>query len=179
MNWLLKKLGYRERKPRRGREYRGADFFVRMEPRFRELVSITYQREGSTLNLDGERIGKRWEGVSVKIPKQVDAARVPQLVADLETAFRAMGDDYVIYRSLGTDAVPEAEREAAMTELRDMGFEIDVSPDGSQVRQKRREGAPQLDAETMRKQTPRIMSLIHAVRGKRERFEILAKSKDF
>lgn len=179
MNWLLQKLGYRERKPRRGREYHGADFFVRMEPIFRELVSITYKREGNTLNLEGERIGKRWEGVSLKIPKQLDAARVPQVVADLEAAFRAMGDDYVIYRSMGTDTVPETERQAAVTELRGMGFDIEVSPDGSQVRQKRREGAPHVDAETMRKQTPRIMSLILAIRGKRERLEILAKSKEF
>lgn len=179
MNRLLKKLGYRGRKPRGGREYSGADFFVRIEPIGRELVSITYKRQRRTLNLEAERIGKRWEGVSVKVPKQLDAERVPSLVADLETAFRAMGDDYVIYRSLGTDIMPETERQAAITELRDMGFEIEVSSDGSQIRQKRREGAPHTDIETMRKQTPRIMSLLHAVRGKRERFEILAKSKEF
>lgn len=89
MNWLLQKLGFRERKLGRGREYRGTDFFVRMEPIFRELVSIAYKR------------------------------------------------------------------------------------------QKRREGAPPTDIETLRNQTPRMMSLLHAVRGKRERFEILAKSKEF
>lgn len=178
MNWLLKKLGFRGR-AHRGREYRGADFFVRIKPIFGELVSIAYKRQGDTLSLDAERIGKRWEGVSVKIPERVDAARVPQLVADLGTAFRALGDDYLIYRSLGTDTVPETERQAALTELRDMGFEIEVSPDGSQIRQKRREGAPRADAETMRKLAPRIMSLLQAARGKRERFEILARSKEF
>ena len=179
MNRLLKKLGFRGRTHRRGREYRGADFFVRIEPIGRELVSITYKRQESTLHFEAERIGKKWEGVSVKIPKQIDATRVTQIVADLEAAFRAIGDDYVIYRSLGTDTVPETERQAAIAELHDMGFEIEVSPDGSQIRQKHREGAPCVDAETIRKGIPRMMSLTRTVSGKRERFEILAKSKEF
>ncbi|MFZ0213496.1 MAG: hypothetical protein WBE20_08160 [Candidatus Acidiferrales bacterium] len=172
MNWLLKKLGYHHR------EYRGADFSVRIEPIMREAVSIIHKRQGSTLNLSAERAGGKREGIAVQIPNQIDAQRVRQIVSDLETAFQVLDCDYVISRSVGVDIVPEAERRTAIAELEDMGLETEVSPGGSQIRLKRREGASHFDFETIRKRTPRMMSLMQAVRGKRERFEILAKSKD-
>ena len=53
MNWLLKKLGYRDRK------YRAADFSVTIEPGFREIVSVMHERGGTRIHLDGERIGKK------------------------------------------------------------------------------------------------------------------------
>jgi hypothetical protein len=172
MNWLLKRLGYRDR------EYRGANFSVRIEPIMREVVSIIHRRQGSTLNLSAERIGRKWEGIAVQIPNQIDAERVSQIVSDLETTFQALGYGYVISRSVGVDTVPEEERRAAIAELEGMGFEIEVSSDRNQIRQRRREGTPHFDFETIRKQTPRMMSLIQNIRGKRECFEILAKSKD-
>jgi hypothetical protein len=62
MNWLLKKLGYRDRK------YRAADFSVTIEPGFREIVSVMHERGGTRIHLDGERIGKKWEGIAAHIP---------------------------------------------------------------------------------------------------------------
>jgi hypothetical protein len=66
MNWLLKLLGYPDR------EYRGGDFSVRIEPIRREVVSVVHKRQGSTLNLAGERIGEKWEGIEVHVPQEVD-----------------------------------------------------------------------------------------------------------
>lgn len=172
MNWLLKVLGYRDR------EYRGDDFSVRIEPIFREVVTVIHNRQGKSLNLSGERIGKKWEGIEVHMPPDVDAAQIPQVVCDLEIAFQAMQYGYVIARKTATDTVPEEERQAAMAELNEMGYDIEISPD-RRIRQTLRAGAPRRDKETLRKQVPRMMSLIQSLHGTRPRFEILAKSKEF
>lgn len=173
MNWLLKLLGYRDR------EYRGGDFSVRIEPIHREVVSVVHKRQGSTLNLAGERIGEKWEGIEVHIPQEVDPRQASQIAGDVEVAFRAMGYGYVIGRSAGTDVVPETERRAAIAELSEMGYEIEVSTDRKKIRQKRIAGAPHLDQDAARKHAQRMMPLLQSVHGTRHRLEILAKSKEF
>ncbi len=161
-----------------GHEYRTGEFAVRVEPIVREAVSVIYTRDGVSLNLDAERIGSKWEGIEVLIPQEVEAGQVPQLVRDLQTAFAAMQYGYVITRKVGTEIVPEPERQAAIAELREMGYETEILPDGV-IRQTRRAGATCPDIETLRKMAPRTMALVETVRGRRQRFEILAKSKDF
>jgi hypothetical protein len=173
MNWLRKLLGLR------GDEYCESDFCVRIKRVFREVVSVMHTRDGTTLSLSGERIGRRWEGIEIHIPQEVEAARASQIARDLETAFQAMQYGYVIARKLGVDAVPETERQAAIAELREMGYEIEVSADRRQIRQKRLPDAPRVNIEIARKQAPRMMQLLQAVHGTRPRFEILAKSKEF
>jgi hypothetical protein len=173
VNWLLKKLGYRDRK------YRTANFSLTIEPGFREIVSVTYERAGGRLYLDGERIGKRWEGIAVHIPEDVDTARASQIARDLETAFQALGYGYIIARLAGIEIVSEAEQQAAITELNSIGINVEVSSDRRQIRQGWKEGAPRLGIDTARKQAPRIMSLTQALHGKRQRFEILARSSQF
>jgi hypothetical protein len=172
MSWIRKLLGLHSR------EYRGDDFSVRIEPIEREVVSIIHTRRGTSLHLDGERIGKKWSGVHVLVPQSGEADQVLQIVHDLKTAFEAMGYGYVIARKIGVDIVPEAERQAAIAELSEMGFEIEVLPD-RKIRQTWRTGAPRQDIETIRRTIPRMMMLIRAVHGSRERFEILASSKEF
>jgi hypothetical protein len=172
VNWLSKRLGYRDR------NYRGDDFSVRIESIHREVVSVVHTRHQTSLNLSGERIGRKWEGIEVHIPPEVEAAQVSQIVRDLESAFGAMRYGYVIARKAGMDIVPEAEREEAIAELREMGYEIEILPDRT-TRQTHSEGAPRRDRETLRRTTPRIMSLTQSLRGTRQRFEILAKSKEF
>lgn len=169
MNRLLKLLGYRDLK------YRGNDFSVRIKPTVREGVSIIYTRQGKDLNLTGERTGRKWEEIEVLIPFEVEAAQVPQMVGDLETAFVTMQYGYVITRKAGIDIVPEAERQAAVVELNEMGYDIEILPD-RKIRQTRRAGAPLQDIETRRVQALRMMSLIQTLHGTRQRFEILAKS---
>ena len=143
MNWLLKKLGYRDRK------YRARDVSVTVQPGFREIVSVIHERGGIRLHLDGERIGKKWEGISVHIPEELDPARVTQVARDLETAFQAMSYGYIIARVAGVEIVSETEQQAAMAELNSMGFDVEVSPDRKQIRQKWREGTP-APASTLR-----------------------------
>jgi hypothetical protein len=156
MNWLLRLLGYRDH------EYSGDDFSVRIELVGREGVSVIRTRQGTRLNLSGDRIGRKWEAIDVHIPQDVEAAQVPQIVRDLETAFVAIGYGYVIARKAGIDIVPESEQQSAIAELHEMGYEIDRLADG-RIRQTWRAGAPRPDIETLRKTTPRMMSLIQSV----------------
>jgi hypothetical protein len=137
-----------------------------------------FTRHEASVNLSGERIGRKWEGIEVQIPQEVESAQVPQIVRDLETAFGAMRYGYVIARKAGTDIVPETERQAAIAELNEMGYEIEILPD-RKIRQTRRAGVPRHDVATQRKRTPRMMSLIQSLHGTRQRLEILAKSKEF
>jgi hypothetical protein len=172
MNWLLKKLGYRDRK------YRTRDVSVTVQPGFREIVSVIHERGGIRLRLDGERIGKKWEGISVHIPGELDAAR---------NASRSRPGDgipghelWLHNRSLGRSRnCLETEQQAAMAELNSMGFDVEVSPDRKQIRQKWREGTPRPGIDAARIQAPRIMSLVQALHGKRQRFEVLARSSHF
>jgi hypothetical protein len=173
MNWLLKKLGYRER------EYHGDGFSVRVEQLQREVVSVIHTRNANRLNLGGERIGSKWEGIAVYFPHEMEAAQTTPVVADLVSAFQALGYGYVIARLTEIEIVPETERQNAIAELNAMGYEIEVSPDRKQIRQKTRPGAQRSDLQTLRAQAPRVSSLLQAVHGRRQRLEILTKSKDF
>lgn len=172
MNWLLKLLGFP------GREYRGDDFSVRIESAVREGVSVIYTRRGKSLRFVGERIGQKWEGIDVQLPANVEDEQVAQIVLDLETAFVSLRYGYVITRKIGVDTVPEPERQAALAELREMGYEIEILPDGK-ICQTMRAGAPRQDVVTLGKQAPRMMSLIQSLHGTRQRLETLAKSKEF
>jgi hypothetical protein len=172
MNWLLERLGYRER------EYRGDDFSVRIEPIVREGVSVIHTRHGASLNLRGERIGRKRDAIEVHIPPDVEAAQLPQIVRDLETAFGALRYGYVIARKTVVEIVPESERRDAIAKLREMGYEIEVSADGKQIRQKWRAGAPR-DIEAQRRTAPGMISLLQSVHGTRPSLEILAKSNEF
>jgi hypothetical protein len=172
MNWLLKLLS------RRDREYGGDGFRVRLDPVFREVVSVTHKRQGTTTKLGGESIGKKWEGISVQIPLEIEAVQAVQIARDLATAFEGMRYGYLITHKIGIDVVPESERHAAIVELREMGYEIEFLSHGK-IRQTKRAGAPRHDIETLRKQAPHMMSLIQSLRGTRPRFEVLAKSKEF
>jgi hypothetical protein len=100
MNWLLKLFGHR------AREYRGDAFSVRIKPIFREAVSVIYTRRDKTLNFGGERIGRKWQGISVQLAADLEESQVAQIVRDLETAFVALQYGFVITRKIAVDIVP-------------------------------------------------------------------------
>jgi hypothetical protein len=147
MNWLLRLLGYRDR------EYSGNDFSVRIELVGREGVSVIHRRQGTSLNLSGDRIGRKREAIELHIPQDVEATQIPQIVRDIETAFVAMRYGYVIARKAGIDIVPGSEQQSAIAELHEMGYEIERLADG-RIRQTRRAAAPRPDIETLRKDNP-------------------------
>lgn len=112
------------------------------------------------------------------IPEEVERAQLLQIVQDLETALKAIRREYVILRKAGVEIVPEKEQQAALAELNQMGFQIEVSTDRKQIRQTRKPDAPLLDKAALRKMAPRMMSLIQSLKGTRQRLEVLAKSPE-
>jgi hypothetical protein len=167
MNRLLKLLGWRDR------EYYGGDFAVRIEAVMREGMEISHTRNRKRLDLKADYIGGM---IDVRIPQELEKDQVSQVVNDLEVAFRAMSYPYFITRLVAVEIVPESERQAAVAELREMGYDIEVSGDRRQVRQKRIEGAAVPDREAAVKQASRMMGLMQSVHGTRYRSEVLGKS---
>jgi hypothetical protein len=173
LRWFFNKLGYGDL------EYRGDAFSVKVEQGFREIVTIVHTRKGTTRRLDGERIGKRWEGIGVHLPRELDPADLPQIVRDLETAFAALRCGYVISRTARVDPVSEAEQEAAIAELNELGFYVERSADPRNIALIPRSGVARPDAKTARSTAPRVMSLVQSLTGTRPVVEVLAKSKGF
>ena len=170
-------------------DYRGDDFSLRIEQGFREIVTVVLARNGTTRRLEGERIGKRWQGIGIVLPPEVDATDVPQVVADLETGFRALRYSYVISRIVAVETVSEAEQQAAITELNEMGFDVE-RPEGTLHATKAghtwtrvdlipRSGNQRRDAKTAKELSPRIMRSVQSLGGRRPQMEVLAKSEDF
>jgi hypothetical protein len=172
MNLLTKLFGFRPN------EFRDRNFKVRIESVFRENVSVIHTRGSKTINFDGERYGKRWDGIQVYIPENVERTQIQQIVRDLETAFKAMHHEYVILRKADVEIVPEQEQQAALAELHQMGFQVEVSPDRKQIRQTRMPDAPLHDKAALRRMAPRMISLIQSLKGTRQRFEVLARSPE-
>jgi hypothetical protein len=96
LNLFLKLLGYRPRK------YSGDGLSVEIKSLVREGILVIYKRSGMSLNLIGERTGRKWETLQVEVPRKDDVAQVSQIAADLERAFRAMDYEYDISSGLET-----------------------------------------------------------------------------
>lgn len=173
MNRLLRMLGYRDR------EYRADEFSVRIDHGFRELVTVVHMRAGTIRNLGGERIGKGWHGIGIHLAQDVEPEEASKIVHDLVTAFEAMRYGYVISRTAAVDIVPESERQAAIAELGEMGYEVQVSADRKQVSLVPKPGSPRVDKKQSQRIASRMQDVLQSVRGTRHRVEVLAISKDF
>jgi hypothetical protein len=68
----------------RDREYRCDGFSVRIQQGFRELVSLIIGRDGTTRKVEGELIGRRWEGIGIHFDRHTDPGDAPAIVRDLE-----------------------------------------------------------------------------------------------
>jgi len=159
-------------------EYQGQDFSVRIEPGLRENVAVVYTRHDTTIRLDGELIGAQWQGIRIPLPASLDDAQVAQIVPDLQMAFAELRQGYIIDRTIGVDIVPEPERQAALAEMREMGYEIEIPPNGA-IRLTPIAGRPRPDPEAARQLASRMPRLLQSVQGKRPRIQTLAKSSEF
>jgi len=164
----------------RDKEYRGDGFSLRIEQGFREIVFLIISRGGSARKLEGEWIGKNWNGIGIVLAQDTDPAEVPGIVRDVETGLGALHIGYRISRVLAVDTVPEVEQQAALSELEDMGFEVERSADLRQISTTWKPGAKRPDSSKAAKEFAlRMQKLIGALSGSRPRIEVLARSKEF
>lgn len=94
MSSLLKLLGYRPRK------YSGDGFSVEIQSLVREGVLVIYRRPNMSLDLVGERTGRKWGRIQIEVPENDGMTRVSQIALDLEAAFKAMDYEYDISSGL-------------------------------------------------------------------------------
>lgn len=111
--------------------------------------------------------------VDVRIPSGLSEDKVADVVPKLSEALRSLSFEYLLYRVGESEEVPEQERNAAINELRIMGFDVQVMPNG-QVRLKGASGRPFV--ERAKPNVQRWMYLLRAARGRRPKYTILARS---
>jgi len=93
---LHEMLGYRRR------TYTDDEFSVQIKSMHREGISVSYKRQGTTLDIRGERTDKKWEGLQMSISEEIVRDRAEQIALDLEKAFREMNYEYTIIQGLKT-----------------------------------------------------------------------------
>ena len=147
---------------------------VKVERKFRECVSVVYREPGRTLTFNGELVGPKWNQINMTVGDEV--ASDASLIANLVAEFTRQGHEFVIYRAGKQEPIPQSEGDAARAELRQMGFEVEVSPDGRSVRQTRLPGFSPPSRQEAQQKAVRMMKLLESVRGFRWPLEIVAKS---
>jgi hypothetical protein len=165
------------------RKFVGDSFSVSVVEVFRELVRVIYIRDGNITALDGEHISgseprNLHGGIAVRIPQSVVPDKVPEMVKDLCEGLNGLEYGYFIDRLTGFETVPDSERNAAIDEMREMGYEIEMLANGT-IRQTPMPNVPRQDMETAKSQGVRMGALIESIRGKRPQFEVLARSKGY
>jgi hypothetical protein len=147
---------------------------VKIENVFRECVKVIYSDSQTTLELNGERVGPKWQQIDMTIKSDVQVSS--GVLSNLTVALKRRGYESVIYRVGEAQSIPEAERDEALAELKLMGYEFQVSPDRRTIRQARTPGLPPPSVDDAKKQAPRMAKLIQTLHGVRHPREVLAKS---
>src|SRR5215475_11565713 len=113
--------------------FRAQDFSVEIKRKVRELIEVIYVENGKMLFFRGELAGSKWEQLILRIPDELSISDQSNVVANLGAAFEKLGREFVIYQMGPLEPIPEAERQSAISQLRELGFEPEVSADGSKV----------------------------------------------
>lgn len=126
---------------------------------------------GATLGR-GPRSGHRQ--ISVQIPREIDNERVKRVVRDLALGLAKLRYDYLIFRKREPRQVTEEERDAAMGQLRQIGFDTEalIGQESQIVRLVAPKGLV-IPARELAMSLPQIQSLISKARGEEERIEVL------
>jgi len=140
----------------------------------REGVEVAYQDSAQALTFKGELVGPRWKQVNIVVDR--DARLDSRVLDNLAAELSRQKYQFVVYQRGETQSVPEPDRIAAVSELQQMGYAINVSADRQTVRQTRIPGVPPPSREVAKRQALRMMKLVETASGVRRTKEILAKS---
>jgi len=101
---------------------------------------------------------------------------MPLILANLTTALRGLHYEYSIYRLTEPKEISEAERHAAVTELRQLGFEFEGLPNPAGVAKAVTQNWPRAPGEEAKALISRVQALMRKARGIGQDVEILARS---
>ena len=151
-------------------------FSIHIRRGSRNQVSVLYESGSRSTTFEGSLTGEGWKQIELLIPADFQADRLDLVVASLAKGIGEVGYEYRILRRGDAEAVPESEREAALAELRKMGWEPEVSADRAQVELKRTDGAAAPSPQEAIAQSERMARLVAALHGTRYKLEELARS---
>jgi hypothetical protein len=161
-------------KPRN--EVRTPDYTLRLKSRFRELVDVIYREGDREFVFAGELVGKTWRQINISLPNNLSGQDIQRMVPRLAAALTKLRHEFVISKICGIQVVSETEQAAAFAKIREMGYELEVDVDGSQLKLTKGPNWEKPGAKLAKERALQLMRMMNAARGKRARVEILAKS---
>ena len=161
----------------KSRKYKTPRFSLALGHFSRECLDATYQEGVRTIVFDGERVGKKWEQLNLRVPADLGEEALHRVLANLAEALEKMGHEFLVFRTGPAEPIPEDQQKAAIAGIRQMGMEPEVSANGSTITLKKLPGWKPPAEFDAKQQAIHMTRLLSTARGKKARIEILAKSK--
>ncbi len=140
----------------------------------REEAYINYRDDNRSLEFPAQ-MGRR-RSISIKVPREISEAEARNITANLVLGLTSLRYRYTIFRTGEPEPIPEERREAAIAELRKLGFEIESSY-GSVSRAVTRNFQP-VPGKDPRELLARVQELLPQTGPTREPIVILARSEN-
>jgi hypothetical protein len=159
------------------RAFKCSTYLVRIKSRAREIVEVIYIEGSLALSFDGEFVGRKWEQIDICVSTNLEKLDELRVVANLAHALQEMNYEFVIYK-LGTgEPIPEVDRQAVFAGLRELGFEPEISTDGSKLQLKKIVGWQPPVGFDAKAAAFRVAGLVRCVTPIRRRIELMSKSQ--
>jgi hypothetical protein len=140
----------------------------------REGVNVEYELPGRKLVLSGESVGPRWKQLNLVVNQEI--LLTPTELENLGKELARQGYEFVIFRLGPQEIVSQEEQDSALAELKQMGYQVEISSDRRTIRESRLPGIPPPSKEQARERAPRMMELVFALSGRRRPKEVLLQS---
>jgi hypothetical protein len=145
----------------------------------RNEAYVTYQGNSTQLEFSTEiGRGKKMfsSRVALEVPKEVPDEDVREIVPQLALALAKLHYEYLVFRKREFQTIPDAERESAIAELRQMGCEIKEPVGHGQVQHAVVNDWRGFSAEQTQGRIARLQDLLGKAREVRQSIEVLASS---
>jgi hypothetical protein len=157
-----------------------ANYSVQIRRGFRECVTAVYRESSGEFLFEGELSGKKWETICLGAPKNLSEKDLSRVVSNLSAALSKLSYEFVIFKRVELGPVPENERQAAIADLKSMGYDLVVNDQNSSIQLRQRQPMNRPGLEETRREAVRQIGALRLARtatGKRHRIDILAKSE--
>ncbi len=153
------------------------NFSVKINIVGREEAYVYYDPfNAEPIEFPATRGRKSW--ISVRVPKNLRGKDAPDIIQHLALALEKLGYRYLIFRSNSTEAIPEEERAAAISELQMMGVQLVNSGSVGQVQRAVISNLSRGSGDQTKLTILKIQALMRQAQGVRENIEVLARSNE-
>lgn len=142
---------------------------------------VSYRDESRQMEFDAQiERGRNFfiPRIRVRVPNHISGPELGTLIPNLAHGLSRLHFEYIIYRRGEPQMIADEEREAAITELRRMGVEIQSTPSQSTIQQAMVGDWRRAVGRHGNSAMPRLLQLMNTARGIRENIQVLADSDD-